>query len=172
MPGRTALPLLVAAPLLAACGLADPASPSLLPRPEEYPRRIAVAPAEAGAHLPDEERRQIEADLGRHRARLADLERALALEERALLDALGRARRAPAGSLAWADAQAALSRFEEARLPLSALILSLEDSRFQVLDLAPDDPVRAEVLSLHDRASARAASAEAAAAAARRALQR
>lgn len=161
----------LAALALGGCGLGEAATPSLLPRPEERPRRIPV-PEPGFVRLSDEERQQLAADLARDAARLAEAEGALAAEERELARALAAARRAPWGSLAWAEAQVALSRFEEARFPLSALLLSIEDSLRLVMDLAPDDPARAEVVALQARASGRLAAAEATAEAARRALER
>ncbi len=156
---------------LAGCALPDAQSPSLLPRPQETPRQIAVVDP-GPLRLSAEEAAQLEADLARDTAALAAAERALAAAERTLAAALARARGAAWGSLPWADAQSELSRFEEVRLPVPALRLRVEASRMMVDPLAADDRLRRAVEALHTRVAALDSRSAATAEAAARALDR
>lgn len=162
------LPLLMAlsaAVPLGGCGLAGGDFPSLLPRPEEMPREIAVVDA-GPAVLSEEEAARLDGDLRADRAALGEARAAIAAAEQALQSALARARGSAWGSLAWTDAQVALSRFQEERFPLSALRLRLDAARMMVDPLAEADPARraveelaAEVLALDTRTAATAEAA-------------
>jgi fused signal recognition particle receptor len=165
--------LLAPALLLAVggCGLPDSESPSLLPRPAEQPRAIPLVEA-APARLSAEEAARLEADMAQELKALAAARQSLAAAEQALAAALARAGKAPWGSLAWADAQVALSRFQEARFPVAALRLNLDASRAMVDPLAADDPARVSVETLLAEAVALDEASRATAEAAARALER
>ncbi|MFN3590740.1 MAG: hypothetical protein ACK4TG_00960 [Thermaurantiacus sp.] len=150
---------------LSACGLTTGEFPSLLPRPEEIPRDIALLDT-APASLSQEETVQLQADLQRDRAAFADIRNAIEVADRALAAALARARGSGWGSLPWTEAQVALSQYQEERFPLSVLRLRLDASRLMVDPLAEADPSRiavetlaAEVMSLEERSATRAEAA-------------
>jgi hypothetical protein len=165
-PTSIQLPLsLAVATALAACGFTTGTFPSLLPRPEETPREIAVLDA-GTATLSDEEAARLKADLRQEQATFELVRSALATADRTLTTALGRARGSAWGSQSWSDAQVALSRFQEERFPLSALRLRLDAVRLMVDPLAETDPSRiavenlaAEVVALDDRSIATAEAA-------------
>lgn len=109
--------LLLLLPCLGCRGAGGEGFPSLLPRPAEAPRDLAMAPSIAPG-LPPEMTQQLSADLDRDAraiaAAAAEIQRADAL----LAPSLQAARGAAPGSTPWVEAQMLLSRHDQARAGL------------------------------------------------------
>jgi hypothetical protein len=130
---------------LAVAGCArDQAFPDLLPRPHEAPRQVEET-ASASAGLSDAERAALRDELARARATRDSVRRAAAAAGQALDPALARARGAPAGSDAWADAQLLLSRLDQARAGYGEIEAALAPLVRLVDPAPPDDPDRLQL---------------------------
>ena len=140
------LPLLF---LLAGCGLTtEGAFPSLQPRPGEIARDIQPPGGGAALVLSSEERAALTGDLARLEQKLAAARSDIRVADSELAAALSAATAAPIGSEAWSIAQLKLSRFDQARSPLSEISGSLGPARIMVDSLAESDPDRVRLGTL------------------------
>jgi hypothetical protein len=128
--------------LVAGCATSgDQAFPDLLPRPHEAARQIDERET-APAALSDAERSALRGELGRSEAAFQALRSSAEAAGRSLDRAIARARGAPAGSDAWADAQLLLSRLDQARAGYGEIEAGLAPL-LRLVDPAPaDDPDR------------------------------
>ncbi len=153
----------LAVAFLLVAGCASPGNqgfPDLLPRPHEVPR-VLDETATAPAGLAEAERAALGEEIVRAEAALDAARREAAAASEALAPALARARGAPAGSDAWADAQLALSRLDQARAGYGEIAAMLAPL-VRLVDPAPaDDPdrLRLERLLASVRAEAEALAA-------------
>ncbi|MFQ3594670.1 MAG: hypothetical protein SNJ63_00980 [Sphingomonadaceae bacterium] len=143
--------------------------PSLLPRPDEAPRALDAGPAAPVTLSPAERQALVDelAQAERARASAAD---EVARARAALAGPLAAARRAAPGSDAWAAAQLALSRLDQARAELAAILAGMQTMAILVDPLEADDPDRLAHDALRARLEADVAQAAALAEAAGRAL--
>jgi Cu/Ag efflux pump CusA len=169
MPQRRLPPFVLAISLLAACKGPPGGFPSLLPRPAETPRDMTIA-ATPVPGLSAEETATLTAELDREAQALDAAEAAVATAGHDLAAALAKARGAAPGTDAWVRAQISLSRYDQARAALGAVIGRLAALAPALDGLAADQPVRARFDALTRRADNSALAADGVAREAGRAL--
>ena len=159
--------------LLSGCGLTTEGPfPSLQPRPGEIARTISAPGEGTTPSLSKDQRASLSADLAANEKALAAAQADIRTAEAELGPAVKAAASAPVGSEAWSVAQLKLSRFDQARSPLSEIASRMAPARIMVDSLPDSDPSRARVASLDRETEALLKRTAATADSANRALKR